>query len=224
VTSDLPAVYRAVGYFEGFNLDRTCLFQDARQVNPSDFTHLHFGFATLTQDYEVQTGNVYSAYEFQSFTQIVGPARILSFGGWAFSTDSDTYMIFRNGVTAANRETMATNMANFIIANNLDGVDIDWEYPGVGAGDIPGIPASSPDDGANFLAFLTLLKSLLPGKTVSIAAPSSYWFLRNYPIQEIAEVIDYIVYMTYDLHGEVSMILQFRYSADIVVTVGCGQF
>ena len=44
-------------------------------------------------------------------------------------------MIFRDGVTSANAETMATNMANFIIKNNLDGIDIDWEYPGVSAND-----------------------------------------------------------------------------------------
>lgn len=55
----------------------------------------------------------------------------MSFGGWDFSTNPDTYNIFCQGVTDANRETMATNIANFIIDNNLDGVDIDWEYPGV---------------------------------------------------------------------------------------------
>jgi GH18 family chitinase len=30
--------------------------------------------------------------------------------------------------------------------------------------------------------------------------------LRNFPIQEIAEVIDYIIFMTYDLHGQVSTV------------------
>ena len=70
------------------------------------------------------------------------------------------------------------------------------------APDIPGIPPGNTDDGANYLAFLSVLKSLLPGKSVSIAAPSSYWYLRNYPIAEIAKVIDYIVFMTYDLHGQ----------------------
>lgn len=46
------------------------------------------------------------------------------------------------------------------------------------------------------------VKSLLPaGKTVSIAAPASYWYLKNFPIQQIAEVVDFIVFMTYDLQG-----------------------
>jgi GH18 family chitinase len=49
---------------------------------------------------------------------------------------------------------------------------------------------------------LALLKNLLPGKTVSIAAPASYWYLKQFPIKEISKVVDYIVFMTYDLHGQ----------------------
>jgi GH18 family chitinase len=44
---------------------------------------------------------------------------------------------------------------------------------------------------------------LLPGKSVSIAAPASYWYLKNFPIAQMSKVLDYIVYMTYDLHGQV---------------------
>lgn len=43
---------------------------------------------------------------------------------------------------------------------------------------------------------------MLPGKTVSIAAPASYWYLRAFPIAEMSKVVDYIVFMTYDLHGQ----------------------
>jgi len=43
---------------------------------------------------------------------------------------------------------------------------------------------------------------MLPaGKTLSIAAPASYWYLKAFPIEAISAVVDYIVYMTYDLHG-----------------------
>ena len=55
----------------------------------------------------------------------------------------------------------------------------------------------------NYLRFLTVLRSkLASSKSVSIAAPASYWYLKAFPIDKIAEVIDYIVYMTYDLHGQ----------------------
>lgn len=38
--------------------------------------------------------------------------------------------------------------------------------------------------------------------TLSIAAPASYWYLKAFPIARMAQVLDYIVYMTYDLHGQ----------------------
>ncbi|GKZ65110.1 hypothetical protein AnigIFM50267_007274 [Aspergillus niger] len=84
--------------------------------------------------------------------------------------------------------------------NDLDGVDIDWEYPG--APDLPENDHGTEEDGPNYLAFLVLLKNLLPVKSVSIAAPASYWYLKQFPIKDMAEVIYYIVYMTYDLHGQ----------------------
>jgi len=131
VRSVPPATYMNVGYFEGFNLGRPCLNMDIRQLNTTTYTHIHFAFATLTSNYEVVIGDSLANFEFQEFASLSGPKRILSFGGWDFSTDPSTYMIFREGVTAANRLTMATSIANFIMENNLDGVDIDWEYPGV---------------------------------------------------------------------------------------------
>ncbi|KAH7024975.1 uncharacterized protein B0I36DRAFT_251289 [Microdochium trichocladiopsis] len=190
-----------VGYFEGYSLGgRKCLHQDASQIDTNAYTHLHFGFGTLTQDFDVETGDTLSTYEFEQFKKVKGPKRILSFGGWDFSTMPATYMIFPNAVKPANRVYSAFKIASFIKKHDLDGVDIDWEYPG--APDIPGLPPASLDDGPNYLAFLVLLKNLLPGKSVSIAAPSSYWYLKQYPIKEIGAVVDYIVYMTYDLHGQ----------------------
>ncbi len=104
---------------------------DIRQLNAAAYTHVHFAFATLTSNYQVLIGDATTAFEFQEFVALNGPKRILSFGGWDFSTNPSTYMTFRQGVTEANRLTMATNIANFIIANNLDGVNMDWEHPGV---------------------------------------------------------------------------------------------
>ncbi|KAL2868998.1 uncharacterized protein BJX67DRAFT_387104 [Aspergillus lucknowensis] len=189
-----------IGYYQGYCLSRQCLYQDASQIDTSKYTHLHFGFGTLTPEFDVLTGDALSTYQFGEFKRISDAKRILSFGGWDFSNGPDTYKIFRNGVTPENRVTMATKIADFIKEHELDGVDIDWEYPG--APDLPEDDPGTEEEGPNYLEFLVVLKNLLPGKSVSIAAPSSYWYLKQFPIDEISKVVDYIVYMTYDLHGQ----------------------
>lgn len=124
--------FRTIGYFEGFNLNRKCLFQDASQINTNHYTHIHFAFGLITPDFKVDMGDALTKFQFQQFIRITaGPKRIISFGGWDFSTGPNTYHIFRDGVTDANRNTLARNIAQFVLDNNLDGVDIDWEYPGV---------------------------------------------------------------------------------------------
>lgn len=40
------------------------------------------------------------------------------------------------------------------------------------------------------------------GKFVSVAAPASYWYLKAYPVDKVSEVVDYIIYLMYDLHGQ----------------------
>ncbi|OAQ63718.2 chitinase [Pochonia chlamydosporia 170] len=201
VRGDPPAVFRKIGYFEGYSFSsRECLYQDALQIDGSQYTHVHFGFGMITQDYQINTGNAETTYEFENFKRISGAKRILSFGGWDFSTSPDTYTIFREGVKPANRLTLATNIANFIKKHNLDGVDIDWEYPS--APDIPNIPPAPKEEGMDYFYFLVILKNLLAGKSLSIAAPASYWYLKGYPIQIISLIVDYIVFMTYDLHGQ----------------------
>lgn len=168
-----PSSFMKIGYFEGWNLNRTCLRMDVRRVDPS-FTHIHFAFAEITSDYKVSIG-AETKSQFEAFKSMdTNAKKVLAFGGWSFSTDADSFPIFRSAVTTANRKTFATNVAQFAKDNGLDGVDFDWEYPG--APDIPGIPPGDKGDGDRYLEFLQLLKTAMPtGKTVSIAAPASYW-------------------------------------------------
>jgi GH18 family chitinase len=124
-------VLRKIAFFQGYNLGRDCLYQTAAQIDASAYTHLFFSFGTLTDDFQVQVGDDLSNFEFREFMRTEGPIKILSIGGWSFSTDPSTYHIFRNGVTPGNRRAMASQIAQFVNANDLDGVNIDWEYPGV---------------------------------------------------------------------------------------------
>ncbi|KAJ5364022.1 Peptidoglycan-binding Lysin subgroup [Penicillium cataractarum] len=199
VKSDTPpAEYGRVGYYESWNFDRDCLFQRAINANTDGtYTHIHWSFANInTDDWTVVIDDPDNQWEqFKS----LDVKRVVSFGGWSFSNDQPTYDILREAMSPANRATFAQNLANFLTSEGIDGIDFDWEYPG--ATDIPGTPAGQASDGPNYLKFLTTVRSKLPsGKTMSIAAPSSYWYLKNFPISSMANQLDYIVYMTYDLH------------------------
>ncbi|KAL4956281.1 glycoside hydrolase superfamily [Aspergillus filifer] len=164
-----------IGYFETFGVDHSCLAMDASQL-PSAYSHVHFAFGQISTDFNVNL----AGYEEQceTFANQTYFKRILSFGGWSFSTDLDSYPIFREGVIDANRLTFAQNVVEFVERYNLDGVDLDWEYPG--APGIPGAPPGNEMDGPNYLSFL---------KT-------------GFSIAEMTKVLDYIVYMAYDLHDQ----------------------
>ena len=99
------------------------------------------------------------------------------------------YMNF--GVVTANstiRGTFVSHIANFVNQYNLDGVNIDWEYP-------------SAAQWPNCISLLTDLKTALPNKRISIAlsgdGPNDYPN-QNYPHQ-IWQTVDAIHLMTYDL-------------------------
>lgn len=195
-----PATFNHIAYFEAWNQDRPCLNMDINDIKTDSYSHVHFAFANITaNDFQVDVANVQD--QFDKLVALQGIKRILSFGGWSFSTSQDSFPIFRQSVTTANRQTFASNVVSFVKQHNLDGVDFDWEYPG--APDIPGIPAGSKDDGKNYLEFLKMVREGLPSdKSLSVAAPASFWYLKGFPIKDIAEVVDYIIYMTYDLHGQ----------------------
>ncbi|PKX96685.1 class V chitinase Chi100 [Aspergillus novofumigatus IBT 16806] len=200
VTSSAPAETYSIAYFEAFNWKRSCLRMSVNSIDTSAYTHIHYSFITLNEDFSINIDEV--ADQLPLFKGMAGIKKIVSVGGWAFSTELATYQIFRNAVaTQANRKTLVTNIIKFLDDYNLDGVDWDWEYPA--EPDIPGIPAGTEADTTGFFLLLNELKQEIPsGKTVSVTAPASFWYLQYFPIEALSLVVDYVVYMTYDLHGQ----------------------
>lgn len=102
---------------------------DISDVKTEEYTHIHFAFAGIRwSDFTVNVTAVQD--QFDKFVHLRGVKRILSFGGWSFSTDMDTQPIFRNGVSSGNRLLFANNVVQFLKRHDLDGLDFDWEYPG----------------------------------------------------------------------------------------------
>ncbi|KAK2484068.1 hypothetical protein H9L39_05860 [Fusarium oxysporum f. sp. albedinis] len=195
-----PDSFKKVAYYESWNQDRPCMHVDVRTITSafmSGWTHVHFAFANITSDYKVSVQDTYG--QFKNFKGLKGIKRIIAFGGWSFSVGVDTYTILYEAVKPANREAFANEVVRFVKDHDLDGVDFDWEYPG--APDLPNILKGSPDEPGNYLKFLQLVKSKLPSdKSLSIAAPASFWYLKQFPIAAISRTVDYIVHTTYDLH------------------------
>lgn len=96
-------------------------------------------------------------------------------------------------------------IASFVNANGLDGVDIDWERPGV---DSNGDPLPYIQDQIKewnqCTSLLVALKSSLPNKRITIAFPHGNWIYPNPTIQlDIWDTADLIHLMTYDVEDGV---------------------
>ncbi|KAJ1335786.1 chitinase [Microdochium nivale] len=191
-----PAAFKKIGYFQAYNYaSRSCLNMNVTNT-PSDITHLHFSFATLSPTFDVLIGADMTE-QFALFKTMTTTKKILVIGGWTFSTSPSTYTIFRNMVaTDANINDAVGKIGNFLRANNLDGVDFDWEYPG--SVDTAGLPAAPANEGARYNLFLQAMRKNIPLKSLAIAAPASYYYLKNYPVAALAPSLDYMVVMTYD--------------------------
>ncbi|KAL9573156.1 hypothetical protein ACKAV7_002841 [Fusarium commune] len=195
--SEKPKDFIKITYYESWNWDRPCLNYRAINLGGTTYTHAHWGFATLDGSYNVVVNDTYK--QLDDFLSLPNK-KILSFGGWGYSTDPKTFESLRTAMNPANVDKFVANIASYL-KKGWDGVDIDWEYPG--APDIPGIPPGLKTDGPNYLTFLQKLrKAVGASKGISIAAPASYWYLKAFPIADMAKEVDYIVYMTYDLHGQ----------------------
>ncbi|KAM7184573.1 glycoside hydrolase family 18 protein [Rhypophila sp. PSN 637] len=190
-----------IGYFEAWNGNRPCLKSHVTQYKNDGYTHIHWAFANLTEDFQVDVSGLQE--EWDMFKSMTGVKKIVS-------TEAGTWPILKKAVLPANRDKFKNNVVKFVNDNKLDGADFDWEYPA--APDIPGVPAGDLQEGVNYARFLAAMRTALPKeKSVSFAAPASYWYLKQFPISTMAKTVDYIVYMTYD----------FTYVGNEWATPGC---
>lgn len=121
---------------------------------------------------------------------------ILSVGGWSAGGFSEA------ASTKEGRLTFARSAAKLALDFDLDGIDIDWEYPSIS---MAGIKADLADK-ENFTLYLQAIRDeldLLPGRRriLSIAAGGDAYFCRNTEMDKVAKILDYVQIMTYDLRG-----------------------
>ena len=101
------------------------------------------------------------------------------------------------------RKTFANNILAAYITFKLDGIDIDWEYPGRQGAE--GNIVNSKDT-PNFLSFLIILRATLPPTARISAAVQTSTFLDTeaHPMSDLsdfAQVLDWVTLMNYDVWG-----------------------
>lgn len=120
---------------------------------------------------------------------------MIACGGWGAGGFSDM------ASTAENRRIFIDSAIDFITRHNLDGIDIDWEYPGMtGAGN-----KFRTEDKENFTFLMKELREALDGtgKNMTLTFASAGWdrYYEYIETIKVMEYVDYINIMTYDLAG-----------------------
>lgn len=190
--------YRVIGYvMDG---------QEPPHINAGKLDVINFAFALVKASGEIHLPGETANASLSSLVALRGinpRLKILvSVGGWGADHFSEA------ASTEAARMRFADSVATMIRAHDLDGVDIDWEYPTLPG---PGI-GHRPEDRTNFSLLLESVRARLDalGKAngerhylLTIAAADGE-AASGLEIARISRVLDWINLMTYDFYDSLT--------------------
>lgn len=189
--------HRVIAYVNGWEDNWGENFEKANQI-----THINYAFANIVNGEVVEGRDTDKEVlsKLNGLKQVNADLRILiSVGGWTWSKNfSDA------ALTEASREKFANSAIAYMKRHHIDGIDLDWEYPGLpGAGN-----THRPEDKENFTALLKLLREKLDQLgtrkekyLLTIASAASQAYLDHTEMQVAHQYLDFINIMTYDFHG-----------------------
>lgn len=124
---------------------------------------------------------------------------VLAIGGYGADGFSDASL-------DGNRYLFTESIINMVKELDLDGVDIDWEYPAFHAWNTQ---KARPEDTKNFTNLMKELREKLyrlPHKNkkylLTFASGTQDWYFQNVEVRKVEKYVDYINVMTYDLTGK----------------------
>jgi len=173
-------------------------------IDAARLTRINYAFANIAHG-RIVTGFPSDAANFATLAALrqQHPALtvLVSVGGWAWSgAFSDM------ALTHASRSVFIESVAELLTRYSLDGLDIDWEYPGMtGAGH-----RFRPQDKQNYTLLLQELRHRLTqlreqthhprAYLLTIAAGASDEFLEHTQMAQVARFVDTVNLMTYDYY------------------------
>jgi chitinase len=170
------------------------------QIDPQSVTRINYAFANIKNGRMV-TGFASDAQNFAYLTGLrkQNPAFtvLVSVGGWLWSTNFSEVSL-----TAESRSVFIESVMDFLARYDLDGLDVDWEYPGMTGS---GHPFRS-EDGRNFTLLLKELRKRFDQETLkshrrlylSIAAGSGDDYLAHTEMKKVQAYVETVNLMAYD--------------------------
>ena len=181
------------------------LFPGSELIVPSDIaaeklTHINYAFA------DVKDGRVVEGFgrDAENFKLLADLRRqhphlqiLISVGGWTWSGNfSDA------ALTSESRHRFTDSAIEFVRRHGLDGVDIDWEYPGLRGND----NVHRPEDKRNFTAMMIDLRQALDAEgrrqnrryLLTLAAGAFPDFVGQTEMDKVQAVVDFVNLMAYD--------------------------
>lgn len=164
-------------------------------------THIIYSF-THVVDGEMKFENAESGPKLESLVAQRKNHPNLKFmiacGGWGADGFSDM------SHTAENRKKFVESVVAFNKKYDLDGLDIDWEYPAIPAAGT----GARPEDKQNFTFLMKELREALDTldreQTLTFASAGWKPYYKNVELNEVMKYADYMNIMTYDQVGSSS--------------------
>jgi chitinase len=118
---------------------------------------------------------------------------MIACGGWGGSGGFSEM-----AASVENRKKFVDSAIDFINQYDLDGLDMDWEYPGMQGAGNPYIP----EDKENFTSLMRELREAMDatGKKLTLTFASAGWqrYYDHVELNEVMKYADYMNVMTYD--------------------------
>jgi chitinase len=170
------------------------------QIDAHNLTRINYAFANIDGGRMV-LGAPVDAQNLAALTALrrENPSLtvLVSVGGWLWSTRfSDV------SLTAQSRQIFVQSAMDFLKLYDLDGLDVDWEYPGMAGAGNP----FRPEDKQNFTLLLKELREGMDQATkktgkhlyLTIAAGAFDEFLAYSEMDQVSQYVDTVNLMTYD--------------------------
>lgn len=157
--------------------------------DPTLVTHINYAFGHVSESFNsIVIQNEERLYKISSLKKDHPKLKVLlSIGGWGSGRFSEM------AADTISRRAFVSDCKRVIDKFNLDGVDLDWEYPTSSAADI----SSSENDTENFTSLMKEIREVI-GEDKLLTLASAY-SAKYYDFRAIDKYIDFVNIMTYDM-------------------------